>query len=229
MVIRGRAFALAACGTAVALLGCADIIGLRGIVDDGGVDAVADGAPQDGVAVDSDTGSGEAGMNDAPSDAPSDALAKCNKRIFFTTGSWPGSALGGLLGADGKCAAAVTAHTLGGTFKAWLSDANTDAITRVANVGPWCGLDGKTVIFASKAAMTMPPVTPPKWEETGVENGFVYYWTGTTGAGTKSQTCGSWTTGGQGTIGFSGSTTSNWTDNGSTTCADSYRVLCVEQ
>jgi hypothetical protein len=49
------------------------------------------------------------------------ANGTCEKIVFITSGTYTGD-LGGLAGADQKCAAEATAAGLDGEFKAWLSD-----------------------------------------------------------------------------------------------------------
>ncbi|MFL5321038.1 MAG: hypothetical protein ACJ790_15370, partial [Myxococcaceae bacterium] len=58
------------------------------------------------------------------------------KRVFVTSVQYPAT-FGGLAKADEACMLAVSAAGLGGNWKAWLSDSNTDAIDRISDVGPW--------------------------------------------------------------------------------------------
>lgn len=76
------------------------------------------------------------------------------KRVFVTLGNWNGASLGGLAGADAKCLIEANASNLGGTWRAWLSDSTTNAIDRINDVGPWYLVDGVTVVFANKAAIS---------------------------------------------------------------------------
>jgi hypothetical protein len=88
------------------------------------------------------------------------------KRIFSTRSAYSGdlktagaSATSGLDGADKLCALAATAAGLGGAWKAWLSDSTTDAIDRIADVGPWYLVDGTTKVFNNKANLATSPLT----------------------------------------------------------------------
>src|SRR5262245_56445509 len=56
--------------------------------------------------------------------------APARMRVFTTSLKYP-AALGGLTGADAKCNAAAQAAGLPGTYKAWLSDGYTNALTRL--------------------------------------------------------------------------------------------------
>src|SRR5439155_4793185 len=74
------------------------------------------------------------------------------KRIFVTRTVTDGT-FGSLTAGDGKCQVAADAVSIGGTWKAWLSDDSTDAFSRMANVGPWYLMDGTTQVFADRASM----------------------------------------------------------------------------
>ena len=52
------------------------------------------------------------------------------KRVFVTSTTYKGN-LGGLAGADAKCQTRANAASLGGTWKAWLSDSTTSAASRL--------------------------------------------------------------------------------------------------
>jgi hypothetical protein len=64
-------------------------------------------------------------------------------RVFTTSASYNGN-LGGLSGADAKCAAAATSAGLGGDWVAFLSDSGTNVKERIGP-GPFARLDGLTV------------------------------------------------------------------------------------
>ncbi len=123
----------------------------------GGADTPAgnDGGQQD-FAHDSMTGSPPAGA----------------KRVFVTKGTFTadlksaGSAATGLAGADKLCSNAASAAGLGGSWKAWLSDSTTDAISRIADVGPWYRIDGSSV-FKNKDAFSSNPSVAINRTESG--------------------------------------------------------------
>ena len=78
------------------------------------------------------------------------------KIIFVTSLIYSGN-LGGLSGADAKCSLRAQAGGLSGSWKAWLSDANNNAIDRITDVGPWVDTKG-TTIFNNKSGMTGYPI-----------------------------------------------------------------------
>jgi hypothetical protein len=65
--------------------------------------------------------------------------------VFVTSGMYNGN-LGGLAGADAKCQTLATAAQLPGTYKAWLSDKNYSAASRLTHgTGPYVLVDGTVV------------------------------------------------------------------------------------
>ena len=157
------------------------------------------------------------------------------KRVFTTSLTYDG-ALGGLAGADAKCAAAASGAGLTGTWTAWISDGATNAIERITDVGPWSLLDG-TVAFDDKAMLAVHPHVPLDIDEHAAQT-FACVWTGTLATGAKAPaTCASWTSTtdvGGGVIG-TGAIDGRWTDDaahgpcGASTCADKFRLYCFEQ
>ena len=74
-------------------------------------------------------------------------VAQCDafKRVFVTSTTYDGN-LGGLAGADAKCAARAAAAGLSGTYKAWLSDQTTSAASRLTHAAvPYKRTDGVAV------------------------------------------------------------------------------------
>jgi hypothetical protein len=99
---------------------------------------------------------------DPPSDAglAGDTVdASGPKRVFLTDALYTADLRGGggkatgLEGADEICNKNARGATLGGTWKAWLSDSTTNAIDRIAEVGPWQNLIGE-LVFANKDSIT---------------------------------------------------------------------------
>lgn len=88
------------------------------------------------------------------------------KRIFATRSAYGGdlktaggSSTSGLEGADNLCAINANAALLGGSWKVWLSDSQTNAIDRINDVGPWYLVDGSAVVFNNKANLATSPIT----------------------------------------------------------------------
>jgi len=157
-----------------------------------------------------------------------------SKRIFVTSGQFANGNLGGLSGGDQKCNTAATNASLGGTWMAWLSDANTNAIDRLTDVGPWTLVDRSAVVFNHKSDMAGNPlVAINMYETTALNGGAASVWTGTSSGGTKNaNTCAGWTTSASGTGHIGQTATSEWTDHGDFNCDGSggaAHLYCVEQ
>src|SRR5215470_17442921 len=72
-----------------------------------------------------------------------------NKHVFVTSTTYEGALLGGLAGADAKCADHAAAGGLAGTFKAWLSDSHKSAASRLTHsTGTYSLVDGTLVAGA---------------------------------------------------------------------------------
>lgn len=163
------------------------------------------------------------------------------KRVFATRTQYSG-ALGGLTGADAKCALAATAAGLSGTYKAWLSDGTTDALSRITSDGPWFTVSKSgfgnwletTRMFNNKANLqTLPLDNYLSWADEVAADFEGEIWTGTdTGGARRTDTCASWTNGtsGAGGQGRLGGTTgaSVWTNYGTSACNLSQALLCFE-
>jgi hypothetical protein len=104
-----------------------------------------------------------------------------------------------LASADALCTnAAATAMLGSGPWKAWLSTTATSALSRISDVGPWYLVDGTTMAFANKAALSGPAkVDGEKWlNQDGKPNGLfsLRIWTGTTTSGSSAtENCMDWT------------------------------------
>jgi hypothetical protein len=159
------------------------------------------------------------------------------KRVFVTSASYgsilktAGGGTSGLDGADKLCNNVATGANLRGTWKAWLSDDTTNAIDRIADVGPWLLTDGKKA-FNNKAGLTGTPLVRIEVDENKQPvSGSV--WTGTHTGGNKGNTCSGW----NGTAGtFDSATTGDtldptrWTDSGSAaSCSSMAHLYCIEQ
>ncbi len=154
--------------------------------------------------------------------------------MFVTLSAYSGN-LGGLAGADQKCQTAANAQLLGGTFKAWLSDATTNAIDRINDVGPWYRVGSTAKMFNNKANLSTVPLSPVSYGEDGRE--FVVSreeaWTGTMAGGTRAaDTCSGWTTTAynyRGRYGVLVSSTSAWTESLTDNCDVQKHLYCIEQ
>lgn len=160
------------------------------------------------------------------------------KRVFVTVTDYDGNLKGkvsgaasGLAAGDKLCQLAADAAVLGGTWKAWLSDGstNTNAIDRIADVGPWYLVDGTTKVFNNKANLATSPLQVINRNENG---GLVSadVWTGTSAGGTASDSCNGWATINSGSGRYGNSTsTANWTDYSYDSCYEKKHLYCFEQ
>src|SRR5262245_41660475 len=81
------------------------------------------------------------GVSSDPTDQPRPVTG--NKRMFVTSTTYQGGNLGGLAGADAKCADRAAAAGLTGAYKAWLSDSHKSAASRLTHsVGSYSLIDG---------------------------------------------------------------------------------------
>lgn len=167
----------------------------------------------------------DGGANDVSRDGPaSDAGALCRggicKRVFVTIDPPPtGGNLGGLAGADDFCQARADTNQLGGTWKAWLSDATSSASARLAHATvPYVLLDGTTVA-ANWSALTGGTLAHAidVGEDGDVQPGMLEVWTGSTPSGGYSgRSCSSWRNNASGSatadVGYSSEASADWTD-----------------
>lgn len=153
--------------------------------------------------------------------------------VFVTSTLYTGD-LGGLVGADEKCATAASAAELPGTFLAYLSTATADAPDRMTGTGPWFRTDG-TKAFNNKANLSTQPAVGIDRTENGdklSETNSV--WTGTSQGGTASGAdCAAWTSNSaleRGTMGGVGTTTGWAQDSGLTfECNVGRHLYCFQQ
>ena len=155
--------------------------------------------------------------------------------MFATSVAYNGN-LGGLAGADAKCAARASAAFLGGRWKAVLSDdyvRGSDHL-KVSGVvyntrpsgsgGPQIVASGSGTFWSSSHS------NPTNFNESGgtVSNNV---WTGTQNDGgiPAGLTCSNWTvSSGSAAFGSSVATGTSWSYSSSTTCATTYPIYCID-
>ncbi|HSD89603.1 MAG TPA: EGF domain-containing protein [Kofleriaceae bacterium] len=187
------------------------------------------------------------------------------ERITFVTAAtgqgnlsaWAGATGTGLAAADSICAAAATARSLPGIYRAWMSDATSDAYCRAHNLlgvkkanscglgalpvaaGPWVRTGDSNPVFPTidkLLAPTRQTFYAANRDEAGTEiaSAADRVWTATDDSGVyTTNTCGDWTSnssaafGGVGAV-FGGGT--SWTRETATdpACSNSYHLRCVE-
>ena len=159
------------------------------------------------------------------------SIAASEKRAFITSLKYNGN-LGGLAGADAKCQARADAASLGGTWKAWLSDSKTSAASRLTHsplpyrllngsvlANNWADLTSGSIKVEFRISETGQPVPYHPGGGTGgcswVGGMFFFPWTATANDGAiwaPAGTCSDWTsTGGSAGVGLGGYSLSQWT------------------
>ncbi len=166
------------------------------------------------------------------------AVTAGTKRVFVTSTIFDGN-LGGIAGADEKCANAAKAAMLGGVWKAWMSSSSVDAIDRISDVGPWYLVDGKTRVFNDKANLLTAPLAPISLDERGhawAGTGYYGVWSGSSEQGTRdthSDFCADWTSDSgidDATVGDPETTTQRWGGGGAPLdCTSESSLICFEQ
>jgi hypothetical protein len=141
--------------------------------------------------------------SDAPDGTGNADGGSLMNRAFVTQDMFPAN-LGGLAGADAKCAAAAVAAGLDGTFIAVLSTTTTNAIDRISGSRGWVRVDGAPFVDTADAIFdTMPQSATGELNPLAVDehgnaiSSPVSVWTGTTSDGKYDVTrgaCGDWTT-----------------------------------
>lgn len=163
--------------------------------------------------------------------------------VFVTTSEWTGSGIGGIAGADAKCATAASSASLDGTYKAWIAtDATNDPESRFPQSSlPYKMVDGTLIandwadLTDGVGASTGGLITQINLTESGTlvdGDGIDATKTGVTGDGTSTGTdCSDWgSTSGSGTAGSTGSFAGDgWTDISDSTCAAAGHLYCFQQ
>jgi len=152
--------------------------------------------------------------------------------VFLSGIDYLGGGLRGPAGADALCQLEADAAGFPGTFRAWVSDGQNDAIDRITGPGPWVDLSGE-VVFQNATGLQVAPSVPIAVQPSGqsvsdVDD--VAVWTGTRLGGTADlATCTGWLGQvGDGTIGRPVGNDSDWTESGDDSCQAFHRLYCFE-
>lgn len=144
--------------------------------------------------------------------------------VFVTSQTWSSDQIGGLAGADQKCAslANAVASLAGKKWAAWLSDASTSALSRLGSTpGPWSRVDGVKVALdrGHLASKLLPLFTSISVDEQRASRSGTV-WTGTSSDGSAAaDVCGGWTgTNGRGVYGEIDFKKPHWTSKGTDEC-----------
>jgi hypothetical protein len=175
-------------------------------------------------------------------DAP--PIVTTPERVFVTHQLFQGGLLGGFAGADASCTSAANAAGLAGTFKAWLSDAQTSAESRMTHsTAAYLLVDGTVVASSWDDLLHASLQHAIDLEETGAIHQApptvmrqISAWTGTEFDGTyyvdgNDVACNGWNDlHGNGLLGSTTEATRGWTDGGFITlCTDFAALYCIEQ
>jgi hypothetical protein len=158
----------------------------------------------------------------------------CQAKVVFVTSLAFDGILGGLAGADTKCAARATAAGLTGTFKAWLGSGSSGPSTTFTQASiPYVRVDGVVVAnnWADLTDGTL-DATISVTEAGAAVGGDAWTNVQTDGDPNGASDCSNWGDDNflnTGNVGNPGSTTSTWTANSFGTCNNSKRLYCVEQ
>lgn len=164
------------------------------------------------------------------------APAPVNGALVFVTRdpiAYLGDGLASIRSADAICAEAAAQADLVGTFVAWLSDGQTNAVDRILDRA-YVRTDGKRVA-SSKADLTDGELENAiEYDQFGnpidpyFADGFV--WTGTKANGTAGQHCSGWRASDSldGTVGHVTSTGSSWTELRVDSCGGPNHLYCFQ-
>lgn len=187
-----------------------------------------------GVATDGGPGADTGTQRD--SGTPADSGTR-DKLLFITHATFTGDfggIFGGIAGADKMCQDAAIGAGLPGVFRAWISDANTDAESRYLSDGPWREAGSGTIIFDNRAALRKSPNAVFRRDERGATGAPTSWWTGTSQGGTRSSfNCGGWMNLSASSVGMIGTNENNqrqdWTDWATPVCnaTNKFALLCL--
>ena len=161
-------------------------------------------------------------MSDSGADA-AEPIEPRLYRVFVTSQVWASDEIGGLGGADAKCASLANANQAlaGKKWKAWLSS-GTSAVARLGSTpGPWVRVDGIVVAttrdhLSDKDLPLFAPIALDEQSTFHTDS----VWTGTRSDGAvSSDTCNGWNgTSGRGLYGRIDFLKPHWTEDGDVEC-----------
>ena len=155
------------------------------------------------------------------------------RRVFVTSTAYNGN-LGGVLGANAKCAARAAAASLPGTYFAWLGDSTSDPNGSFSHPNQPYNLVGvNTLIAGSYTSLTDGSIDHVIDRDEFGNSHFDYVWTNVNPNGTAGmKSCLNWSSGSsaqQGLLGSTGETDTDWTAAGSLLCNEVRRLYCFQQ
>jgi hypothetical protein len=136
--------------------------------------------------------------------------------------------------ADEDCTRGANEMGASGTWRAWLSSSEIDAIDRIADVGPWYRVDQETLLFPSKADLLHGPAAPIDLTfDDPASDADVLFWSGTAIDGRRtSDNCMDWTIYNLpaiATVGRADIAGEAWVAADPLLCSNYLALLCIEQ
>lgn len=160
---------------------------------------------------------------------------RLGRRVFVTSTTHTGN-LGGLAGGDAICAARAQAASLGGTWRAWISNATESPRTRFTqSTTPYLRVDGVQVAAGFADLTDNSLGNAISLTENGTSSTATEVFTGTTGDGYPANSgnglhCGNWMTeSGQAAVGASNGVNAFWSFTTMASCATARPLFCFEQ
>lgn len=157
-----------------------------------------------------------------------------SKRVFLTSTSYVGN-LGGLAGADLKCQQSADKSSLGGVWKAWLSDDTTSATSRMSKTNAFYNRIDKVLVAQGwNDLVDGSLLSPINVTEKNATMNVSWVWTNSTATGEIRQatgnSCDNWSANGSGgSTGDSSRVDTGWSDFGASACYISRPLYCIEQ
>lgn len=154
------------------------------------------------------------------------------KRVFVTSTSYTGN-LGGIAGANAKCAARASAASLTGTYLAWVGDGTGDPDGSFTKSYPYYQVNASTAVATGYASLTDGNLNNPIDRDEFGNPQFDYVWTNVdVGGMAQSLSCLNWSSAASSDVGGLGSTAEvngGWTAAGAVSCNQPRRLYCFEQ
>ncbi|MDO8429963.1 MAG: fibronectin type III domain-containing protein, partial [bacterium] len=157
-----------------------------------------------------------------------------NLALVFITSSTYSANLGGVAGADSICQVKADSVSLGGSWKAWLSDSNTSAASRFYHSPVFYKTVNGSTIANNWSDLTDGSISSYLYvTEMGANASSFAAWTNTTfGGSALGNSCINWTSissSNSGGYGFASNLNSGWTQSSISTCNTTSRLYCFEQ
>ena len=148
--------------------------------------------------------------------------------VAFVTATTHNGNIGGLAGADSICQNAAAAQAIPGTFRAYLSSSNVNAVTRLGTASGWARVDGKPIAGTANDFASGRFFYPLRITNTGVDVGDVRAMTASNGGVFSGSACSDYTsTSGVIVAGATAGQSSMFSSFDAVSCASSVRLYCL--